>query len=173
MAELNRLVSDNLALTVGGLALVLLVLLITVIVLAVRLGRALRAYRALVRGAEGGSLGQVLEGHIGRVDEIAHRLDEVNDLQTYLERRTRGALQHIGMVRFNPFEDTGGDQSFAIAVLDDRRDGVVLSSLHGRNYTRVFAKPVENAASRHNLSDEEAQAIRIAVEGTAPLPGKD
>jgi hypothetical protein len=172
MADLNRLVSDNLALVVGILGLVLLVLLVVVLLLLMRLRRATRAYRSLVHGADGSSLGQVLDKHIGRVDAISARLEEVNDLQAYLERRTRGALQHIGMVRFNPFEDTGGDQSFAIAVLDDRRDGVVLSSLHGRSYTRVFAKPVENGESRHNLSDEEAQAIRIAVEGTAPIPGR-
>jgi hypothetical protein len=74
------------------------------------------------------------------------------------------------MVRFNPFEDTGSDQSFAIALLDDRRDGIVLSSLHGRANTRLFAKPVEGGSSKHTLSAEEAEAIRIAVEGTGPIP---
>ena len=70
------------------------------------------------------------------------------------------------MVRDNPFEDTGSDQSFAIALLDDRRDGVVISSpLHGRSNTRIFAKPVAHGSSPHNLSDEESEAIRIAVEG--------
>ena len=88
----------------------------------------------------------------------------------YMEQRTRGSLQHIGLVRFNPFEDTGSDQSFAIALLDDRKDGIVISSLHGRANTRVFAKPVENGTSRHALSNEEANAIRIAVEGTTPVP---
>lgn len=171
MNDLNRLVSDNLALVVGVIGVVLLVLLLFVIVQSIRLGRATRAYRELVRGAEGGSLQGVLDGHIGRVEQVSARLEEVNQLQSYLEQRTRGAFQHIGLVRFNPFEDTGGDQSFAIALLDDRRDGIVLSSLHGRAYTRLFAKPVENGDSRHNLSDEETQAIRIAVEGTAPIPG--
>ena len=171
MSDLNRVLSDNLALALGGIALVLLMLLVIVVVQTVRLGRATRAYRGLVRGADGGNLQAVLDAHIGRIDAVTSRLEEVNELQTYLERRTRGALQHIGMVRFNPFEDTGSDQSFAIALLDDRRDGIVLSSLHGRANTRIFAKPVEGGASRHNLSEEEAQAIRIAVEGTQAPPG--
>jgi hypothetical protein len=85
-----------------------------------------------------------------------------------IEGRSRRSLQHIGLVRFNPFEDTGSDQSFAIALLDDQRDGVVLSSLHGRANTRLFAKPVADGSSPHNLSDEETQAIRIALEGTRP-----
>ncbi len=170
MAELNRSLSDNLALVLGGIALVLLVLLVLVAIQSVRLGRATRAYRALVGGEAGGSLQQVLDGHISRVQQVGTRLDELNRLHAYLEERTRGSLQHIGLVRFNPFDDTGSDQSFAIALLDDRRDGIVVSSLHGRQNTRVFAKPVENGTSRHALSSEETEAIRIAVEGTRPIP---
>jgi hypothetical protein len=91
---------------------------------------------------------------------------DIEAMQALIETRTRRSLQHIGMVRYNPFDDTGSDQSFAIALLDDRRDGVVISSLHGRSNTRIFAKPVADGSSPHNLSDEEAEAIRIAVEGT-------
>jgi hypothetical protein len=171
MSDLNRALSDNLALVLGAIGLVVLILLVLVVIQTLRVGRATRAYRGLVRGADGGTLHGVLDAHIGRIDAMAGRLEEVNELQTYLERRTRGALQHIGMVRFNPFEDTGSDQSFAIALLDDRRDGIVLSSLHGRANTRLFAKPVEGGTSRHNLSEEEAQAIKIAVEGTQAPPG--
>jgi hypothetical protein len=111
-------------------------------------------------------LGEVLEQHVGRVDAVGERLHELERLHASLEHRTLSSIQHIGLVRFNPFEDTGSDQSFAIALLDGERDGVVVSSLHGRTNTRVFAKPVEGGASRHALSDEEAQAIRIAVSGT-------
>jgi len=111
----------------------------------------------------------VRTGQLTRGEAFRLRGD-LDRLHAFLEERSRGSLQHIGMVRFNPFEDTGSDQSFAIALLDDRRDGVVLSSLHGRANTRLFAKPVENGASKHALSTEEAQAIRIAVEGTRPAP---
>jgi hypothetical protein len=95
-------------------------------------------------------------------------MEELGAMYETLETRSRGSLQHVGMVRFNPFEDTGSDQSFAIALLDDRRDGIVLSSLHGRGQTRIFAKPVEGGESKHQLSDEEAQAIRVAIEGGRP-----
>jgi hypothetical protein len=166
MAELNSLLTDNLALVLGVLALVVIVLLVVVTVQSVRLGRALGAYRRLVGEGAGGNLGDVLGQHMERVDGVMVRLDEVRATHETIERRTRRSLQHIGMVRFNPFEDTGSDQSFAIALLDDSRDGVVISSLHGRANTRVFAKPVEGGASSHHLSDEEAQAIRIAVSGT-------
>ena len=170
MTELNRLLSDNLVIVLGATAAILVILLIAVVAVSIRLRRATRAYGALVRGAQGGSLEQVLDQHIGQVRQVSSRLDDLNTMTEYLEQRTRGSLQHIGLVRFNPFEDTGSDQSFAIALLDDRKDGIVISSLHGRANTRVFAKPVENGTSRHTLSSEETDAIRIAVEGTTPVP---
>ena len=170
MTELNRLLYDNLVIVLGATAAILVILLIAVVAVSIRLRRATRAYGALVRGAQGGSLEQVLDQHIGQVRQVSSRLDDLNTMTEYLEQRTRGSLQHIGLVRFNPFEDTGSDQSFAIALLDDRKDGIVISSLHGRANTRVFAKPVENGTSRHTLSSEETDAIRIAVEGTTPVP---
>jgi len=170
VTELNRLLSDNLVIVLGATAAILVILLIAVVTVSIRLRRATRAYGALVRGAQGGSLEQVLDQHIGQVRQVSSRLDDLNTMTEYLEQRTRGSLQHIGLVRFNPFEDTGSDQSFAIALLDDRKDGIVISSLHGRANTRVFAKPVENGTSRHTLSSEETDAIRIAVEGTTPVP---
>jgi len=170
MADLNRVLSENLALALGLLALVVLIILLVSLVQSVRLGRALRAYRRLVGGGPGGSLGEVLEGHVTEVERVGRRLDELQASLDGLQLRTPGSLQHVGMVRFNPFDDTGSDQSFAIALLDGRHDGVVISSLHGRTNTRLFAKPVEDGASTHTLSTEEAEAIRIAIDGTGSAP---
>jgi hypothetical protein len=101
---------------------------------------------------------------------VRTRLEELDQRHADLERRSQTSIQHIGLIRFNPFEDTGSDQSFALALLDDRRDGVVISSLHGRTNTRLFAKPVEGGGSSHALSNEEAQAIRVALGGTNANP---
>jgi uncharacterized membrane protein YccC len=166
MDELNRFLADNLAAVVAVLATLILVLLVVALLQSMRLARAVRAYRALVRDGGQGSLGEVLESHVGRVEEVRQRLEQLDRLHAALKRQSETSIQHIGLVRFNPFEDTGSDQSFAIALLDERRDGIVISSLHGRSNTRLFAKPVEAGASSHALSDEEAQAIRIAVSGT-------
>jgi hypothetical protein len=171
MADLDRFLSDNLALVIGALALIVLILIGLVIAQSVRLGRATRAYGELVRGtdgASGASLHDLLAGNASAVERASERMAEMEAMHGLIDRRTERSLQHIGLVRYNPFDDTGSDQSFALALLDDRRDGVVISSLHGRANTRIFAKPVADGASSHNLSDEEAQAIRIAVEGTRP-----
>jgi hypothetical protein len=166
MDELNRFLVDNLVVVVSALTALILVLLLLALLQSVRLRRALRAYRALVQGGGEATLGDVLESQVGRVEDVRSRLEELDQRHADLQRRSQTSIQHIGLVRFNPFDDTGSDQSFAIALLDDRRDGLVISSLHGRSNTRVFAKPVEGGSSSHALSDEETQAIRIAVSGT-------
>jgi hypothetical protein len=168
MADLNRLLTDNLALVLGVLAALVLLLLIGFLVQSVRLGRAVRGYRELVRDGSRGSLHDRLAGSAELAVRASERMSEMEAMHSVIDERTQRSLQHIGLVRFNPFDDTGSDQSFAIALLDDRRDGVVISSLHGRANTRLFAKPVAKGGSPHHLSDEESQAIRIAIEGTRP-----
>jgi hypothetical protein len=168
MSDLNRLLTDNLTLAFGVLAALVLLLLIGFVIQSVRVGRAVRTYRELVRGSDGGSLHDRLVGSAEQAVKATERMREIEAEHQVIEGRTRRSLQHIGLVRFNPFDDTGSDQSFAIALLDDQRDGIVMSSLHGRANTRLFAKPVADGTSSHNLSEEETQAIRIAVEGTRP-----
>jgi len=112
----------------------------------------------------------VLEAQAARVDAVDRRLAEVDGRYQPLEARTRGSLRHVGLVRFNPFEDTGSDQSFAIALLDDDRNGIVMSSLHGRAGTRVFAKPIRAGQAVHALSGEEQEAVRIASAATPDVP---
>jgi hypothetical protein len=86
-------------------------------------------------------------------------VDRVNRLATQLE----SAIQRVGVVRYNPFEDTGSNQSFVLAMLDARGDGFVLSSLHSRQATRMFLKPVSAGKADSAVSEEEAEAIRIAA----------
>jgi hypothetical protein len=166
MADLNELLLENLALAFGGLAALVLLLLIGFAIQSARLGRAVRDYRELVRGTDGATLHDRLVGSAEQAVKAGERMSRIEAMHEVIDGRTRRSLQHIGLVRFNPFDDTGSDQSFAIALLDDARDGVVISSLHGRANTRVFAKPVSGGGSGHTLSDEETQAIRIAIEGS-------
>jgi hypothetical protein len=86
-------------------------------------------------------------------------VDRVNRLAAQLE----SAIQRVGVVRYNPFEDTGSNQSFVLAMLDARGDGFVLSSLHSRQATRMFLKPVSAGKADSAVSEEEAEAIRIAA----------
>jgi hypothetical protein len=77
-------------------------------------------------------------------------------------RGTGSAISHVGLVRFDAFEDTGGGQSFALALVDDDGDGVILTSLHSRQTTRLFVKDIRGGIADAPLSSEEARALREA-----------
>jgi hypothetical protein len=119
--------------------------------------------RRLIGDGEGLGLDELLDRQFGRLDMIAERVEALNRLHRDLEALSQRSVQKVGVVRFNPFADTGGDQSFAVALLDAEGNGVVLSSLHGRADTRIFAKQVQAGRSKHALSDEEQDAIRKAL----------
>ncbi|NLF15041.1 MAG: DUF4446 family protein [Anaerolineaceae bacterium] len=148
---------------VVALGLGIVALLIGLILLA-RQQRLLRQYRELTTGTSGGNLEALLNDHVARVRETATRLDDVDQLARRLEKAGYFSLQHLGVVRFNPFQDTGSDQSFAISLVDGHGNGVVLSSLHGRDATRVYAKPLKRWESTYSLTDEEKQAIALAYQ---------
>jgi Protein of unknown function (DUF4446) len=117
----------------------------------------------MTRGTEGRSLEAVLDAHLDKVFAVASQLDDVTARTGVLEAAQRKAFQRVGLVRYNPFEETGGNQSFALALLDANGDGWVLSSLHARSGTRVYAKSIAAGRSEANLSEEEAAAIKQAT----------
>jgi len=111
----------------------------------------------------------VLDAHLDKVFAVARELDELSARSAVLEATTRRAFQRVGLVRFNPFEDTGGNQSFAVAILDATGDGFVLSSLHARGGTRMFAKSLAGGRAEATLSAEETEAVRLAL--ATPVAG--
>lgn len=81
-----------------------------------------------------------------------------------VEARLKKGCRGVGVVRFNPFEDAGSNQSFCIAFLNEEGDGVVISSLYSREKANIYAKPVKNSNSEYTLSEEEKQAIKAALQ---------
>jgi hypothetical protein len=154
----------TLALTiVAGVALLAFLI---VLILAARLRKVRRSY-ALLRG-EGGEkdIFAAFSRVIKRVQAIEERVDHVSSTQQEESLLRKVALQRFGLVRYDAFDDMGGRLSFSAALLDDNGDGVIISSINGRTETRTYAKLVRGLTSDHNLSDEEREAIAIAVEGS-------
>jgi hypothetical protein len=145
------------------LAIAVVVLFVAALALARRTRRLDARLAGLTRDGEGGSLEAVLGSHLDRVEAVARELDEVVARQAVLEAAQRRAFQRVGLVRYNPFEETGGNQSFALALLDAAGDGWVLSSLHARAGTRVYAKAIKGGRSDAGLSDEETAALGQAM----------
>lgn len=122
-----------------------------------------RNYRAMMAGRQGENLETVLLDYLGRVNHVAQSLQAHDDRLVSLEEARPFQVQHLAVVRFNPFGDKGSDQSFAIAVLDDHTDGFVLSCLHSRTDIKVYAKPIRGGQSTYTLIPEEKDAIARAM----------
>jgi Protein of unknown function (DUF4446) len=105
-----------------------------------------------------------------RLDELTVRVQGVAGNLPGIEARSTVSLQRVGIVRFNPFADTGGQQSFAVALLDARGTGFVISSLHSRQATRIYLKQITEGKSDAPLGDEEAAAVKQALGGGDPKP---
>lgn len=165
--DLNAFLEPYLGAIVVGLLVVVLLLLLLAILEARRLRRLQERLEGLTRGASGRSIEAILDAHLEKVFQVARELDELSARSAILEGNSRRAIQRIGLVRFNPFEETGGNQSFAFALLDARGDGFVVSSLHARTGTRVYAKALAAGQADSALSTEEAQAVEQALAGPA------
>ena len=104
----------------------------------------------------------LLTSQLRRLDkqekEIAKILEEILTLKNLSKR----SFQKLGLVRFNPFKNVGGDQSFSVALLDLENNGFVFSSIYGQDGNRVYAKPIANSKSEYVLSEEEKEAISKA-----------
>lgn len=133
------------------------------IVLARRVARMSSRLHGLTRGEEGSDLESVLGAHLEKVYTLGREVERLTARTGALESAGPHAFQRVGLVRFNPFEDTGGNQSFALAMLDADGNGWVLSSLHARSGTRVYAKAIRGGRAEATLSEEENAALMQAA----------
>ena len=160
-----ELTVEQLTLALLGVAAVALVALLLALFLAMRLRRLTRQF-AIVRGdGEERDIMTALGGSLKRLDAVDRRIDEVAAGQQELETIGRFSLQRFALVRYDAFEDMGGQMSFSAALLDDHGDGVVITSINGRSETRTYAKQIHRHDSEHNLSGEERAAIEAARSG--------
>ncbi len=163
MDDLTSLVTQSLGAIMLALAVVILALIVIVLVLIRRMSKLDKRIALLTADGNGTSLESTLEAHIDKVYAVVRELGEVEVRIAILERAQRFAFQRLGLVRYNPFEDTGGNQSFALALLDEFGDGFIVSSLHTRSATRVYGKAIIRGKAEAALSGEEAEALKIAL----------
>jgi hypothetical protein len=146
------------------IALAALVVALLSIVLAIFVALRLRSAGKRGRPPRTGDerLDQLITEELRRADGLTAELAELAGRLAVVEGRSRRSVQRVGIVRYNPFEDTGSNQSFALAMLDGQGDGLVLSSLHSRQMTRVYLKPIVAGRSETALSEEETEALSRA-----------
>lgn len=121
-------------------------------------------YNNLMKGTDDQNLQSVLDRVINENETVKKDIAFLQETCDKMEREGLLHIQKIGLLRFNPFKDTGGDQSFILALVDGQDTGVVISGLYSRSGTRWYAKKVLHGNSvDHELSEEEKQALKQAT----------
>lgn len=105
-------------------------------------------------------LGEILTTQIKGLEDQGKNIEKIFAEIEKLNRISATCFQKFGVIRFNPFKEVGGDQSFSIALLDAKNNGFILTGLYTREGNRVFAKPIENGQSKYSLSGEEKEALK-------------
>ncbi len=160
------------AFTQGGIALLGLGEIILggfVIFLLIRQHRLQAKMKIFLSGKEGKSLEKVLLDQLTETRELDQEIQELFEISNRLRELCLKSLHKVSVIRFNPFKEVGGNQSFSVVLLDGKNSGVVLSSLHTREGTRVYAKPVlAGEPNGFPFTEEEKAAINQDITGKAP-----
>ncbi len=120
-------------------------------------------YKKITKGITKKDLKTILEELLKNSDKAQEKIDQLGKQIQSLQKENQLNIQKLGLVRFNPFSETGGNQSFSLALMDGDDSGLVLTSLHSREMTRIYAKPVKkNKGQGFELSSEEKQAVKNA-----------
>ena len=139
---------------------ILSVILLTVII------RLETRIKRLMRGQNGASLEEAFNSMRKDIEGLHGFQNEMKGYLTHVEKRLRRSVQAVETVRYNPFKGngSGGNQSFATALLDENGNGVVISSLYSRDHISVFSKPLKSHKSEYELTEEEREVLTKAKE---------
>lgn len=146
------------------LTIMVIILFISFMVLLVNNIKINNKYKKFIKKlGNGKNIEEDLENFMYKVDRVEKQNAEINIFCKNLNEDLSKCIQKIGIVRYSAFKDTGSDLSFALALLDEDNNGVVLNGIYSREMSNIYAKPVDKGNSKYTLSDEEVQAIEKAI----------
>ena len=145
---------------IGVNALLLILYFLNVIILS----KINKKYKTFIKKiGNGNNIEESLNKYRNKVETVENQNKEIIEYCEKLQKEISLSIKKIGMVRYSAFKDTGSDLSFALALLNDNNDGVVLNGIYSREMSNIYAKQIINAKCSHKLSEEEAKALEIAV----------
>ncbi|EGL42218.1 hypothetical protein HMPREF1039_1464 [Megasphaera lornae] len=150
----------------GAACIILILLLVCIISLHIRLNRVTRQYTFFMQDATGESVERKLREDVAKLHQVQELLANVRSEQQVLLQVQQHCFQKIGFVKYNAFENIGNKLSFAFTVLDGKNDGFCLSSVYGRNESRIFAKEIRNGHCLYSMSMEEQDSLEQALQDT-------
>ena len=166
MANITTLAQTYLPLILLAFLAVLIIILIWNIFLQIKIGRIKKKNEEFFSGGKTGNLEELLLSQGKALKTLDADIQELFNISNQVNQLALRGLFKVGIVRFNPFRDVGGDQSFAIALLNGKNNGLTISSLYTREGTRIYCKNITDGQSeKYPLTNEEKEAIKIAIGG--------
>ncbi|AGK99574.1 DUF4446 family protein [Clostridium pasteurianum] len=155
---------NNLSIYIVGILIIIIIILLLLSFVNIKaINRLESKYRKLTRGVENSNLQELIESYMDKIDKIDNESKVVKNLYEDIHEKINKCLQNISIIRYKAFEDVGSDLSFSVALLDNNNDGVIITSIYGRNESTTYAKPIDKGISRYDLSDEEKHVLKDAV----------
>ncbi|MCD2346879.1 DUF4446 family protein [Clostridium guangxiense] len=143
-----------------ALVIIVIMLLILVILCMHSSTKLQRKYKKLMRGVEGENLEKIITTYMNKIDKVEEESKEVRNIYNNIDGRVKKSIQNVGIVRYKAFDNVGSDLSFSLALLDDNYDGVIITSIYGRDESFTYAKPINKGLSRYDLSEEEKEVLK-------------
>ena len=146
---------------IAGIAAIPLIISIVLIFIVIRLNNRLNS---LSSGTNKKNLEDITRKHIETVEQCRSDIERMNSEFDQIRKDTADFIRKVGLVRYQGFKDTGGDQSFSLALLNEENSGIIITSLLGRGFSKIYAKKVTNGSPERTLTNEEERALNQALE---------
>lgn len=142
----------------------LIVLFILYIINVVKLNKIKKEYKKfMIKVGNGTNIEEILEKHIDKINKTITKNEELEKFCIKIDNDIKNCIQKVGVYRYNAYKDTGSDLSFAVALLDEKNNGIVLNGIYSRDMSNIYAKPIENGTSTYKLTEEENEALKRAM----------
>ena len=158
---INFLKTETFLMIVAGMNILLLILYFCNILKLKKINKNYKIFMKKI--GSGNNIDEMLKNYINKVDEVSDKNEEIINYCKTIDNRISLCIKKVGMVRYSAFKDTGSDLSFALALLNDKNDGVILNGIYSREMSNIYAKQVIDGKCSNKLSEEERQALEIAI----------
>jgi hypothetical protein len=162
MTDIINFINQNQETVIILTGAILLVFFMWDIYLSYNLNRIKKKTRSFFASSEAKDLEEIIYKQIKKTNEIDCVIKKIIEDNKKIKSNLAECVQKVGVVRFNPFGDVGGNQSFVIALLDKFSNGVIIQSLYSRDGVKVYSKNIKEGKSEYALGKEEEEAIKIA-----------
>ncbi len=158
---INFLKTETFLMIVAGMNILLLILYFCNILKLKKINKNYKTFMKKI--GNGNNIDEMLKNYINKVDEVSDKNEEIVNYCKTIDNRISLCIKKVGMVRYSAFKDTGSDLSFALTLLNDKNDGVILNGIYSREMSNIYAKQVIDGKCSNKLSEEERQALEIAI----------